>query len=58
MKCVCHSCEFAKPRNENYCYCVKYGIMMRYGRIYCVSYGKRKNEQVRESEDRSGRNRV
>ena len=42
MKQVCRDCEFSKPKTQDYCYCVKYGIMMRYGRIYCVSYEKRR----------------
>ena len=38
MKCVCKDCKYAKPRDKEYCYCVKYGCNMRYGREYCISY--------------------
>ena len=38
MKEVCRTCGHAKDKGWNSCYCVKYGMIIGYGKIYCVSY--------------------
>lgn len=45
MKEVCHQCKWSKHKNDDYCYCVKYGCPIRYGRLYCVSFDRRENDE-------------
>lgn len=59
MKDACKSCRYEKQRSPDYCYCVKYGCPIRYGKVYCISWERNeKSEQVRKPEDRAGRDRV
>lgn len=55
MKDVCKSCKYSKPKSDEYCYCVKYGCPIRYGRTYCISYegDDHVHEEVRQQKDRS-----
>lgn len=58
MKDVCTDCRYSKPRSEDYCYCVKYGCNIHYGRIYCISWERDEHEQVRSGKGTSGRDGV
>ena len=44
MKDVCKICKHEKKKSAEYCYCLKYGCPIRYGRIYCQSWEKAENE--------------
>ena len=46
MKNACDSCKWQKKRLGGEWYCLKYGNPMRYGRIYCVAFERRIDEQV------------
>ena len=50
MKEVCRDCKWEKPKRDNYCYCLKYGCDIRYGRTYCVAYEKKAED--RETDQR------
>lgn len=59
MKDVCKCCKYQKPRSPDYCFCVKYGCQIRYGRVHCISWERsEKLEQVRQPEDGAGRDAV
>ena len=54
MKDVCRDCRHAKDKGHNSCYCVKYGIIIGYGKAHCVSYEPGRGEdreQVRSEKD-------
>lgn len=42
---VCVKCEHAKQKHNDSCYCVKYGIIIGYGKVSCDGY---EDEQVPE----------
>ena len=44
-KGVCPSCKWAKQKNRESCYCVKYGIIIGYSKIECRGH---EVEQVSE----------
>lgn len=47
MKEVCRDCKYAKEKSGRSCYCTKYGIIIGYGKIHCVSYEpKRGSDRV------------
>ena len=45
MREVCYDCKWAKPKTNEYCYCVKYGCPIRYGRAFCVSFDRRESDE-------------
>lgn len=45
---VCKSCEFAKEKFANSCYCIKYGIIIGYSKEQCRGY-----EQVRQQKNQT-----
>ena len=54
MKEVCRDCIHAKDKGRNSCYCTKYGIIIGYSKIYCVSHEPGRgddSEQIRKHED-------
>ena len=54
MKDVCRDCRHAKDKGRDSCYCTKYGIIIGYSKIYCVSYEPGRgddSEQIRKHED-------
>lgn len=59
MREVCRDCKYSKQKNRDYCYCVKYGCPIRYGRAYCISWERsEKVEQIQCEENGSGWNDV
>ena len=46
---VCPSCEYAKKKHGESCYCVLYGIIIGYSKTSCRGW---KLEQVSERTDR------
>ena len=54
MKEVCRDCKYAKDKAGQSCYCTKYGMIIGYGKIYCVSYERGSDrEQVRSAKGRN-----
>lgn len=45
---VCLSCEHAKQKHRESCYCVKYGMIIGYSKTECRGFER---EQVREPEN-------
>lgn len=58
MRDVCKDCKYEKPKQPDYCYCVKYGCPIRYGRTYCISWERNEDEQVRKQENNARWNPV
>ena len=52
---LCADCAHGRQRFRDCCYCVKYGIIIGYGKKECRGYER---EQVQESEDGIGRDHV
>ena len=48
MKDICRTCKYAKDKGHNSCYCVKYGIIIGYGKTRCVSYEAERGEDVEQ----------
>ena len=46
MKNVCDYCDKQKNRKPDSWFCTKYGIPMHEPRIYCVSKGAKKRDEV------------
>jgi hypothetical protein len=42
---LCKECRHGKDRFRESCYCVKYGIMIGYGKRECEGYDKQVQEQ-------------
>lgn len=52
FKDVCKECANAKDHMGGGCYCLQYGIIIGYPKMYCVGFKERENnEQVRQQED-------
>ena len=47
-KNICKSCVYAKNRFREACYCVKYGIIISYGKEACTGYYQDKKELEEE----------
>lgn len=52
MKDVCKECRYAKEKPGQSYYCVKYGIVMGHGKIYCLAFERDTNaEEISEHKD-------
>lgn len=51
MRDVCKECSNEKPKSAGYCYCLKYGCDIRYGRFFCVGFERKGSKQVWSKED-------
>ena len=52
MKAVCKGCKYEKPRRDESCYCVKYGITIGYNKTHCVSKTNRGHEEIEQVRDK------
>lgn len=55
---VCRRCKHAKDKGHNSCYCVKYGIIIGYGKTHCVSYEPGRGDDIGKEEVRELREDV
>lgn len=54
--CVCMTCEHAKQKTGGgSCYCVKYGIIIGFGKLECRGYER---EQIRCAENNAERDHI
>lgn len=64
MKDACKECRFAKEKSGNSYYCVKYGIIIGYGKVSCIAFERdahiawRDDEQVQEQKNGDQRDQI